>query len=186
MFIYYNGFWNGFHSKEDPVNEGFFTKLISMVFNQSVSSTDDIYKADILIESIFTDIPVIQSKSWNYSILFSGESRISLNANLYSTVLWMNNDYPKFIALPLFIPYLECNNLENILRHSKNINRVPSKMVCVVNSNSGAHVRNSFINTLSLRGIPVINGGCYENTLGYVIPGPYNSKSLIDFISEYK
>ena len=43
MFIYYNGFWNGFHSKEDPVNEGFFTKLISMVFNQSVSSTDDTF-----------------------------------------------------------------------------------------------------------------------------------------------
>ena len=186
MFIYYSGFWNGFHTNQDPVNETFFNKLLTMVFNKHIRSTKDIYNADILIESIFTDTPVIQSKAWKYSILFSGESRITANTDLYSVVLWIKNDYLKYIALPLFIPYLECNNLDNTIRSTRSINIVPSKMVCAIISNPCGQVRNTFIDLLEARGVHVINGGSYKNTLGYTIPGPYNSKYMIDFISQYK
>lgn len=186
MIVYYNGFWSGFHTNQDPVNEPFFTKLLTLVFNKPVSSTKDIYNADILIESIFTDNPAIKIRTWKYSILFSGESRATTNIDLYSLVLWTKNNMPRFVALPLFIPYIECNKLENNIRFKRDIITVPSKMVCAIISNPHGHIRNTFINRLEARGVHIINGGSYKNTLGYTIPGPYNSKSMIDFISQYK
>jgi len=186
MQAYYNGFWNGFHTKHDPVHEGFFSDLLTKVFELPVKRTTSIEDADILVESIFTNSPAIKLKAWKYSILFSGESRISSESELYSAVLWIKNDLPKYVALPLFIPYITCNNLEVQLRAPKSIVSVPTKMACAVISNPLGAVRNSFIDALQARGICVINGGSYKNTLGHTIGGSYNSSSMIDFMKQFK
>ena len=141
MLVYYSGFWNGFHSAHDPIHDGFFNDILTKIFNTYITHTTDINSGEILIESIFTESPVIESKKWKYSILFSGESRVPSNTNLYSIVLWIKNNKPNFLALPLFIPYVICNNFEYTLVNPRPITYVPTNTVCAVISNPSGIVR---------------------------------------------
>ena len=73
MFVFVNGFWEGFLEKKNAVHFGVFQTLLSNAFKEAIYPTTKYEEADILLESSFGDSALLYKK-WTYSIFFSGNN----------------------------------------------------------------------------------------------------------------
>jgi hypothetical protein len=183
MKIFVHGFWDGFLDKTNPVNISFFLNLFKIVFNEEIEiSTFE--KSNILLESIFDSKTYIFDKKWDYTFLFSGESRLNPYHEHYSCVLYGEKNHNNIINVPLFIPNVYCSNLIEKFIKQKNITHIPSKNICAIISNPSGNERNTFLNELE-KTLKIDYGGCYKTNIKK-FDDIYNSEKFINRVSEYK
>jgi len=198
MKIFINGFWGGFVENTDPVKFDFFKNLFENAFNEQIY-IGKFQDSDILFESVFSDKTYINDKKWKYTIFFNGESQIRIitdhfKNNNYRLSQITNYDFIltgkftnktiKTINLPLFIPYIYSNKFFSRLQDPEHINRVPSKNICAVISNSNCPKRNYFLDKLQSK-VHIDYAGNFRNNVPK-INGAYNSNDLLNFYSQYK
>jgi hypothetical protein len=181
----FNGFWQGFFEKTDPIHVGFFLKLLTDVFNEDIELSFNIDDADILMESIFTNITYINHKDWKASFLFTGESYYAqcMNNNLsqYTCILGFNPTINNFVEFPFYIVYL---------KSFPNMTFEPTKTIknnytAAVISNGSLNERTAFLEKLESR-LPVLYGGSYKNNIGKKIEGNFSSDNLLNFYKNTK
>jgi hypothetical protein len=181
LFVY--GFWSGFIEKTNPVNISFFIDLFEKIFDTTIE-LGNFEDSDILLETIFESNTYLYAKKWNYSFLFSGESRLNSFYKDYSCVLYGEKNHDNIINLPLFIPMLYCSNRLDKINEKKNIVTVPKKNICAVLSNPCGNERNFILNEIQKK-IHIDYGGAYKNNIPS-FENPYDSQEFIDFLSQYK
>ena len=131
-----------------------------------------------MLESIFGN-SILKHKTWKYSFLFSGESRLCQNHEDYSCVLWGERNYNNIINVPLFIPYVYCNNKEYSIATD-----IPSKNICAILSNSRCKERNLFMENLE-KLMSIDYAGSYKTNVN-ILHHPYNTPEFLQFVSQYK
>lgn len=187
MQVFFHNFWSGFEDGTDPVNMSFFLELLGRVFeNPDLRAASCVEDASVLVESVFGETTLLDAKSWAYTILVSGESSVGPRPEKYDCVLSGKSraQGPSYVPMPLVIPYMACNGLYKHFRSLAPRTDVPSKLVCAVISNPNGAVRNTFLDRLEKRGIPVAHGGRFRR--GACLGGLYNSSSVSDFVRQYK
>ena len=85
MRIYFNAFWSGFFEKTNGNHVDFFLDLCTKIF-KTECTIGTLENSEILLETIYRD-SVLKAKDWQFSILYSGESRIHPNTDEYTIVL---------------------------------------------------------------------------------------------------
>lgn len=185
MKVFFNGFWQGFFEKTDPIHIEFFLKLLYDVFNEDIEVSYNIEDADILMESIFTNTSYINRKNWKTSFLFTGESYyadcMNNNLSLYTCILGFNPTINNFVEFPFYIVYL---------KSFPNMTFVPTKTItnnytAVVISNGSLNERTVFLDKLEQR-LPVLYGGSYKNNIGRKVEGNFASDNLFNFYKNTK
>ena len=188
--VYCNAFWPGFIEGTDPVGVSFFLELLNKTFETTVIVTHDPQAADILLESLF-GVSIKHTKTWRYTIFFSGEWRICPNYEEYDCVLWGEATQGNVVCCPEFVTYLYSTQL---LAPLEVISEVPSSSssvaiptkprICVVMSNPGGLVRNQFLDILE-RYFVVDYAGRYRNNMK-PIAAPYTSLEFRNFVGKYR
>ena len=186
MKVHFNGFWDGFLEKSNKNHVEFLLDLLSKVFNEEclIGSFDE---SNILVESLFGP-SVLKSKHWNYTFLFSGESRLRENSQLYNVVLYGERNHDNVINCPLFMSYNQCNNfqatLENI--HTKQVPEFPNKDVLAIISNPSGHYRNHYLSQIEAAGIQITYAGRFKNNVGGNLAPEYGTPEFQDYVSQFK
>jgi hypothetical protein len=216
--LYINGFWQNFDDKDkDPVTHHFFVELFTKVFDVPIN--DVIYcdknnsqtcpflsfNGSILLESVFMEIPAVQSlvwkDTWTHTFLFCGETSGQLNKfeqrhlDKYDCILTGERNHTNIINMPLYIPYIYNNphildklekleKLEKINQPALHPQTVPQKNICAVISNPNGKERNRLIAEIE-KHVPIDHAGKYRTNVP-IIAGNYGSPELTDFISQYK
>jgi hypothetical protein len=185
MFVYCNGFWNGFENKTDGIHWGFFENLFKKIFDENCYLTNNIRDADILLESHFQN-SIFFEKSWKYSIFFSGEGSLTLpnHSNQYTIILGAQETITNFVGCPLFLVYEYCKPFIYKVNNS-----IPSKskLSSIISSPvTQGRYRYELIDELCKRGIEIDMAGHYKNNVGFTVPGSYFDESTIYFQSQYK
>jgi hypothetical protein len=185
MKVYFNGFWDGFYDKTDPIHIGFFLRLLSDVYNEEVRISFNMDEADILMESIFTKTTYINYKKWKSSFLFTGESYYAdcmvNNLSSYTCILGFNTTTCNYVEFPFYIVYLK-SFPGMMLEPTKNI---PNNYTSAVISNGSLNERTSFLDKLEKR-MPVMYGGSYKNNIGGKVQGHFASENLAAFYKNSK
>lgn len=188
MKICFNGWFSGFLDKTNPgIHVTFFLELFKMVYNETceIGSLND---STILCEfDMLLDCPgsYVNYKEWRHKYLFNGESTMKCNARDYDVVLWGERNHKNVVNVPLFVPYIYCNDFVTKLIESKNVTSVPKNDVCVIISNPRGEMRNSFLNALE-NNFNVTYAGSYKNNIGANIPYAYNTPEFSNFVSNFK
>jgi hypothetical protein len=185
MKVYFNGFWDGFIEKTNPVHCEFFLRLFSLIWNEQVE-VGDIETSEILCESIFGESKR-SAKQWATTVLFSGESRLLKEPtdHLYSFVLYGQRNNKNRINCPLFVPYFYCNSLLSYLDSLSPRTTVPQNAVLAILSNPAGFMRNKFLEALEQR-VPVCYAGGYKNNMGGIFQPPYTTPEFRSFVSQFK
>jgi hypothetical protein len=187
MKVYFNGFWDGFFNKTDPIHIGFFLRLLGDVYSkssesesESVSVSFNMDDAEVLVESIFTNTTYINYKPWRQSFLFTGESYYAKcmldTLSLYTCVLGFNKTEGNFVEFPFYIVYLK-SFPELSFEPTKTI---PNNYTTAVISNGTLNERTSFLDKLDKR-MQVMYGGTYKNNIGGKVQGHFATDSLVSF-----
>jgi len=177
LFVY--GFWSGFIEKTNLTNICFFIDLFQKVFDTEIE-LGTFEDSDILLETIFETNTFLYSKKWNYTFLFSGESRLNAFYKDYSCVLYGEKNHKNIINIPLFM----IMNYLSILSYKKNIDIIPPKNVCAIITNPNGKERNYFLNKLE-KYTTIDYGGKYKTNIP-IINHSYNTQEFIDILSQYK
>ena len=194
MKLFVHGLYNGFCDKTDPVHCGFFLDLFEKVFQQSIEISHNMDECELLLESIFTGSTRLFDKEWKYTFMFHGESdqhtdfdRLSKIYPKYSCCLYGKLSHSNVINMPLYVPYLYCNNLTDKLQSKKAVleRTKPTKNICaIISKEHYGSIRHRFLERLE-RVVHIDYAGHYKNNVPR-IEGTYNSPELFDFISQYK
>lgn len=185
MKVFFNGFWQGFFDKTDPIHIEFFLKLLLDVFNEDIDVSYNIDDADILMESIFTNTTHINHKYWKASFLFTGESYyakcMNNNLSLYTCILGFNPTINNFVEFPFFIVYLKSFPDMTFTPTQTITNNYTAAVI----SNGSLNERTAFLDKLEQR-FPVLYGGSYKNNIGRKIEGNFASNNLLNFYKNTK
>jgi hypothetical protein len=185
MKAFFNGFWQGFFDKTDPIHIEFFLKLLLDVFNEDIEVSYNIDDADILMESIFTNTSYINHKNWRASFLFTGESYyakcMNNNLSLYTCILGFNPTINNFVEFPFFMVYI---------KSFPDMTFTPTKTVtnsytAAVISNGSLNERTAFLDKLEQK-LPILYGGSYKNNIGRKVEGNFASDNLLNFYKNTK
>jgi len=183
--VYFNGFWDGFFEKTDPIHVGFFLRLFSDVYNEEVIVSYNLNEADILIESIFTNTTYVNYKPWKSSFLYTGEpfyAKCMLNnLSSYTCILGFNYTGGNYVEFPFYLLYLK-SFPDMSFEPTKSI---PNNYTSVVISNGSVNERAIFLDKLDKK-MPVIYGGTYKNNIGGKIEGHFASENLTTFYKNSK
>ncbi|NBQ47626.1 MAG: hypothetical protein EBU33_04125 [Sphingobacteriia bacterium] len=182
--VFFNNFWPGFIEKTDIVDCTFFVQLLSKTYNAPIHVSRSPDNATILVESIFGNHSYVNYKKWRATILFTGESDYfnMTNVDQFDCVLGFEDTHGSYVKCPLFVIFLVTN--PSILKEIETVDRdipIPPNNASIILSN-GNHgkIRNDFFMTIR-KEMPVFSGGKYENNVGSVVPGSYNSSEMVDF-----
>jgi len=184
--VFFNKFWPGFIEKTDIVDCSFFVQLLSKTYNAPIYVSNSPDNATILVESIFGNQSYLKYKKWRATILFTGESDYfnMPNVDKYDCVLGFEDTRDNFVKCPLFVIFLLTN--PSILKEIENVDRpipseIPLNHASIILSN-GYHgkERMLFFNTAK-KDMLLFSGGKFENNVGFVVPGSYNSSEMVDF-----
>ena len=171
-YIYINGFWEGFANKQDGNHIGFFEHIFKNSRLKNFEITNDLNKANVLFESVFSD--TLQArKKWKYKIFYSGEYFLNnihteTNTDNYDVILCNQQSDKNIIDLPLFVYYIHGNNFLNRLVHRPIISahQIPKKFCCFIVSNSHEWVRNKMFDVISTYK-KIDSMGRFKNNMGY-------------------
>jgi hypothetical protein len=188
MKIHFNGWFSGFLNKENPgLTVYFFLELFKNVYNEKCE-IGDINNSEVLCEfDWLMNCPgtLVQEKKWRTTFLFNGESTMKCDKNLYDVVLCGERNHLNTVNVPLFIPYIYTNNFVDRLLQKKNITNIPEKDICVIITNPGGIIRNTFLNELE-KFVKIDYAGDYKNNIGGCIKQPYNTEEFLNFVRQYK
>lgn len=188
MKIFFNGWFSGFLDKTNPgVHVEFFLELFKCVYNEDCE-IGNLNDSHILCEfDMLLDCPgsYIKYKNWKQTYLFNGESEMKCDPNQYDVVLWGERNHKNVVNVPLFVPYIYCNNFSNRLLEPKHVTSIPKNDVCVIISNPRGQMRNHFLNELE-KNFNVTYAGSYKNNIGGNITHAYNTPEFSDFVSKFK
>ena len=191
LFLYINGFWNGFIDKTDPVHIDFFIQLFQLVFGKKVVLGSFQY-SDILLESFFGKSLLVKAKHWRYKFFFSGESQQryptpnELN-QLYTCILRSNYNHDNTVNLPEYLTYIYCSNFVKpllSLKNIENVKNIPTKNIVAIISNGESQERNLFLDKIE-QIIHVEYRGPHRNNAP-IIKYKYNTREFTNEISQYK
>jgi hypothetical protein len=169
MYIYFNAFWGDdfFNISLKCLHIGFFLDLFEKVFNEKCQ-IGTYENSSILCESLFGDSALL-NKKWNYTILYSGESRLREDSNLYSVILYSKYSHKNIVNCPLFLGYLYASNRLGDFELSHTIIRydIPKNdiIVYISNTSEGYTKRLEFIELLD-KEYNVVYAGKYKNNIG--------------------
>ena len=184
--VYFHGFWSGFFERTNPVHIDFFVKLLEGIFEENIvlGTKED---SDILFETIF-ETSILEYKSWKYTFLFSGESRLNNNVDRYSVVFWSKKNNGNIVNVPEFIPYLYTNYsidyLENKHKLVKEENKSHIPIISII-SNPNCNERNFLLQNI-MQQIPVANFGSLMNNVGGKLEFEYNTIFFNNFLKQFK
>ena len=178
--VFFTGFWSGFFERTNPNHIGFFIRLLSGVYGETVES-GDFNTSDVLVENTQVSPSVRRSKQWRHTYLFSGESYIRDDMLEYDCVLRGKKTCGNIVNCPLYISYLHCNPRS----FACNIEAVPKKEVLAIISNHGGRERNFFLDKLE-KHMSVTYAGHYKNNTGGPIQACYNTGEFIEYVRQFK
>lgn len=187
MKICFNGWFSGFEDKTNPgLHIDFFLNLFEKVYRLPCEKGNNV-ESEVLCEfdMLIGCSPLVKTKHWKHTYLFSGESTLKCNKNDYTCVLWGERNHKNVVNVPLFIPYIYSNNFVNTLETKKEINIVPKNDVCVIISNSRGKERTEFLNELE-KHFYVCYAGGYKNNIGGALKPHYNTKEYHSFVNQFK
>jgi len=177
MKAYFNGFWDGFYVKDNPIPLELFIRLLGDVYNEEITDTFNIEEADILVESVFTNTTYIKYKPWKSSFLYTGESYYAncmLNhLSSYTCILGYNCTTSNYVEFPFYLMYLTSYPDMKF----EPVKTVPNHYTSAVISNGSLNERTLFLDRLEQR-MPVIYGGSYKNNIGGKLVGNFASDNL--------
>ena len=184
--IHFNGFWSGFHNKMNATHDEFFLKLFSLVYDTPVYIAD-YESAEILIENTQVQSSLRTSKNWKHTYLFSGESYLHKDANLYSCVLYGQRTHKNRVNVPLYVVHMYCANKQYLFTENKLTPRsdIPTNDVVVIVRNPSGSFRNLFLDQLQTQ-MNVTYAGPYRNTTGKTLDCLYNSEEFFDYVRQFK
>ena len=188
MKIFFNGWFSGFLDKTNPgLHVTFFLELFKLVYNENceIGNVDDsniLCEFDMLLDCAGS---FVKNKKWKHTYLFNGESSMRCNPDHYDVVLWGERNHKNVVNVPLFVPYIYCNNFYSKLIETKQTVSVPQNDVCVIISNPLGEMRNRFIDALE-NNFTVTYAGSYKNNIGGNIPYAYNTPEFLKFVSKFK
>ena len=191
MKIFFNGWFSGFFEKTNPgLHVTFFLDLFEKVYFEpcevgTLPESDVLCEFDMLINTTTS----LNKKNWKHSFLFSGESSLKCNKELYTCVLWGERNHKNVVNLPLFVAYTYTNGflpeMEN-KKGDKKSSSVPPNDVCVIISNPGGEMRNAFLDELE-KNTNVCYAGRFRNNVGgNFLPYDYNTKEFLNFVGQFK
>jgi hypothetical protein len=190
--VFFNNFWPGFLEKTEIMNYcAFFLQLLEKTYNAPIHISNSPDNATILFESIFGNHSYLKYKKWRATILFTGESDYFDFQNVadFDCVLGFEDTHDNFVKCPVFLMFLLTN--PSILKEIESVDRpipseIPPNHASIIVSN-GYHgqERLEFFNTLRPQ-MTVFSGGKFENNVGFVVPGSYNSAEMVDFYKRGK
>jgi hypothetical protein len=186
MKVYFNAFWSGFIEKTNKNHCGFFLHVLTKVFKQEcfVGSFDD---SDILVESLFGQ-SLLKSKVWKYTFLYSGESRLRENHNLYNVILYGERNHDNIINCPLYLSYIYCNNFQEKMENidKEEIPNFPPNDILAIISNPSGQERNSYLHQIESVGIKVTYAGRFKNNIGGNLAPEYGTPEFHNYVSKFK
>jgi len=183
LTVNFNGFWSGFLEKTNAIHCGFFIDLLQNIFNKNIKIQQH-NNADILFETIF-EKSIIKNGLWKYKFLFSGESRLPNDIQQYDIVLCGKKNTKNIINVPLFIPYLYCNNIKNKLKIKidSNFKKVDIPIASIISNNNSSD-RNNLLFSL-MQHFPIVNFGKFMNNVNGLIPYEYNTNEFINILKQF-
>jgi len=185
MRIYFNAFWSGFFEKTNGNHVDFFLDLCTKIF-KTECTIGTLENSEILLETIYRD-SVLKAKKWQFSILYSGESRIHPNTDEYTIVLHGMRNHKNIVNCPLFVSYLYCNNYTDRLKQPLPYTvAMPRNEVLAIISNPNGEIRNKFLQMVESTGIKVTYAGHYRNNIGGTLQPEYKTKEFLDYVSQFK
>ena len=183
-YILPHNWWPGFENKTDGNHIGFYEKIFTRTKLSNFEFTNDINKADILLEGGNPDEKIHNYKKWKYKINFIGEPALPQHEK-YDLVLTSINNIKNVVDLPLSVAYIHCNNFLPILYNRPIVTKVPNNFCTFIVSNPKCGVRNKIFEHLN-KYKKVNSMGGYANNTGYKINSPYWSKEYLNVIGNHK
>ena len=181
-YIYFHNWWNGFFTKNDANNIGFFEKLFAYTKFKDSVITNDINKANVIIEAGKPDYELI-NRNWKIKINFIGEP-VFPDYEKYDIVLTGINRINNIVDLPLSIIYIHGNNFLDTLENRK-ITKIPSQFCSFIVSNPKCESRNKMFEMLN-KYKKVNSAGSHLNNMGINLQGNWSSPTHFDFIRQHK
>lgn len=183
-FILPYNWWPGFNEKTDANHIGFFEELLSRTKLKNFEITNDINKANVLLEAGNPNEIIHNYKKWNYKINFIGEPALP-QSDKYDLVLTSINNVKNIVDLPLSIAYIHCNNFLPLLLNRPKIKNVPQKFCTFIVSNPKCQMRNKLFALInSYKKVDSMGG--FANNVGYQVREPYWSPQYFNMLSNYK
>ena len=183
-FILPYNWWPGFNEKTDANHIGFFEELLSRTKLKNFEITNDINKANVLLEAGNPNEFIHNYKKWNYKINFIGEPALP-HSDKYDLVLTSINNVKNIVDLPLSIAYIHCNNFLPLLLNRPKIKNVPQKFCTFIVSNPKCQMRNKLFALInSYKKVDSMGG--FANNVGYQVREPYWSPQYFNMLSNYK
>jgi hypothetical protein len=183
-YIYPCHWWPGFIEKRDANHIGFFELLFLRTKLRNFEITNDINKANVLLDSGKPDGTIRNSKKWKYKFNFVGEPVLP-DADKYDVVLTSVNNVQNIVDLPLVIMYIHCNNFLPRLINRPTITRIPDRFCSFIVSNHKCQTRNKMFELLN-KYKKVNSMGRFANNVGYIVEHPYWSNEYLNLIGNHK
>ena len=183
-YIYFHNWWPGFMNKTDANHVGFFEKLFLHSKLNPFEITNDINKANVLVEAGKPEDGVRTCKVWKYKINFIGEPALP-DDGLYDLYLTSINNKPKIVDLPLAVAYIHCNDFLLTILNRPVITKVPSQFCSFIVSNPKCETRNHLFHRFT-QYKKVNSMGNHLNNVGQVIHYPYWSQQYFDVLGDHK
>ena len=180
-FILPYNWWPGFNEKTDANHIGFFEELLSRTKLKNFEITNDINKANVLLEAGNPNEFIHNYKKWNYKINFIGEPALP-QSDKYDLVLTSINNVKNIVDLPLSIAYIHCNNFLPLLLNRPKIKNVPQKFCTFIVSNPKCQMRNKLFALInSYKKVDSMGG--FANNVGYQVREPYWSPQYFNMFT---
>lgn len=183
-YIFPYNWWPGFIEKTDANHIGFFEILLSKTKLNNFEFTNDINKANVLLEAGNPNENIHNFKKWIYKINFVGEPSLPQYSK-YDIVLTSINNINNIVDLPLSVSYIHCNNFWPFLFNRPKITSIPKKFCIFIVSNPKCEMRNNLFKIIN-KYKKIDSMGSYCNNIGYQIQYPYWSQEYFNIIGQYK
>ena len=187
IYIYFAGFWSGFHDRTNPNHEGFFLELFKEVYGCEIK-VGSLEQSTVLVESTQIQHSNRTAKEWLHTYLYSAESYLRSDSDLYTCVLYGQRNYKNFVNLPHYLTYIYHSKGLSFIENNttSSITKVPEKNILTIITNSGGGFRNTFLSALEQKGANITYAGNYKNNIGGPFQPQYNTPEFWNYCKQFK